>query len=195
MLKKKIIASSIGNLTDARYFAAWGVHGVGFDLDLQSPDHISPAAFQAFREWISGPIAIGEFSGVQEKGEIEELIKTLSLDAIQLGPFAPEGWKFEVPIFQVILVEQERNNAYADAIIIKSENPNFEWREQREILKSMISAKKAYLDLPIDIHEFEEVINVLKPEGFILRGGEEEKVGFKSYDEVDEIMELLEVEE
>ncbi len=192
MLKKKVIASSISNLTDARYFAAWGVHGVGYDLDLNSPDHISPEALLAFREWISGPITIGQFSGAQEKEEIEELINTLNLDSIQLGPFASEDWTFNVPILQVILVEQDRIISNADAIIIRSENPNFSWDKEKEKIISLIKSKPAYLDLPLSHEEIEEIVLEIDIEGLILRGGDEEKVGFKSYEEIDEILELLE---
>jgi phosphoribosylanthranilate isomerase len=192
MLKKKVIASSISNLTDARYFAAWGVYGVGFDLDLNSPDHISAEALLAFREWISGPISIGEFSGVQEKEEIEEIIKTLNLDAIQLGPFAPEEWSFDVPVYQVLLTEQDRSFHNAQAIIIRSENPSFSWHKEKDKITALMKIMPAYLDLPLSHEEIVPIINELDFEGLILRGGDEEKVGFKSYDEVDEIMESLE---
>lgn len=192
MLKKKVIASSVSNLTDARYFAAWGVYAVGYDLDLSSPDHISPEALLAFREWISGPISIGEFSGVQEKEEIEDIIKTLDLDAIQLGPFAPEEWVFDVPVFQVVLTEQERTFNNAQAIIIRSENPSFSWSKEKDKITSLMKVMPSYLDLPLSHEEIIHLIDEINFEGLILRGGDEEKVGFKSYDEVDEIMEALE---
>ena len=48
--RPKIIAANITNLTDARYFAAWEVDFLLFDLDV-----ISLQQVDEIREWVSGP--------------------------------------------------------------------------------------------------------------------------------------------
>ena len=192
MLKTKIIASSITNLTDARYFSAWGVEAMGFDLNANSPNFIGPMQINALKDWISGPQIIGEFSGLQTKEEIDNLILTLELDAIQLGPFAPENWSFDLPIYMELNLESLPNLKEGITYILKSEKPQYSVLDNIRQLKTLTSRYPCYLDLPLMAKDYLSAISELKPEGFILRGGEEEKVGFKSYDEVDEIMETIE---
>lgn len=194
MLKTKIISSSITNLTDARYFAAWGVEAMGFDLNGNSPNFMGPMQINALKDWISGPQIIGEFNGLQTKEEIDNLILTLELDAIQLGPFAPENWNFNLPVYKEINLEALPTLKKGIKYVLKSEDPNYSVLDNANTLQALTSSYTCYLDLPLLAKNYLIVINALKPEGFILRGGEEEKVGFKSYDEVDEILETIELD-
>lgn len=194
MLSKKIIASSISNLTDARYFAAWGVHAMGFNLNINDVAHISPMSLSAFRDWISGPLILGEFSGMQSKQEILALIEQLKLDGIQLGPFVNPDWQFNVPVFKEVLIEQDWIGRKNETIIVKSEDSSFKWQNYEEVLIKICADNNCFLDLPLLQQDYEAIIEKCCPEGFVLRGGEEEKVGFKSFDEIDLILELLEVE-
>ncbi len=82
MLRTKVKASSVTNLTDARYFAAWEVYWLGFDLDPHSERHVSPTAFEAIREWVDGVEVTGEFN-LQSPEEIREAVEVLRLDAVQ----------------------------------------------------------------------------------------------------------------
>lgn len=191
MLRTKIIASSIANLSDARYFAAWNVDAIGFDLNAHSPHFASPNLVNALREWISGPFIIGEFDGIQGKEKIDSMISLLELDAIQLGPFCPNDWKFSVPVYREILLDSVHDFPPANAYIIKSENPTFHWKSEIDPLQKIIKLKPCFIDFPLNPIDYNKIIHTLNPEGFVLRGGEEEKVGFKSFDEVDEIMEVL----
>ena len=192
MLKTKIIASSITNLTDARYFAAWGVEAMGFDLNVNSPSFVSPAQVHAFKDWVSVPIIIGQFDGMQSKEEVDELIISLELDAVQLGPFAPLTWNFNLPVYrEVILSEKLKLNA-ADHFIVKSEGNHTEL--DLKTLKELCDVQSCFLDFVLSPEEHTNLLASLNISGFVLRGGEEEKVGFKSFDEVDEIMEELEID-
>lgn len=186
MLKTKVIASSISNLTDARYFAAWGVEAIGFDLNT-----VSAAQVHAFKDWISGPKVIGEFSSTQGREAIENASKTLGLDLIQLDVFAPKEWHFSTKVLREVIVENTipEEGAY----ILKSENPGFDLNSNLSLLKSFCSIAECYLDLNLALADYTTVLTEVLPAGIVLRGGAEEKVGFKSYDELDEIMEVLEV--
>ena len=55
MLKAKIKISQITNLTDARYFAAWGVDFLGFDINPESEHFSSPSIVAEISEWVEGP--------------------------------------------------------------------------------------------------------------------------------------------
>ncbi len=192
MLKTKVIASSIANLTDARYFAAWGVDAMGFNLNLGEPDSISAASALAIKEWVSGPLFIGEFNGLQSKEEIDTLISELNLDAVQLGPFAPKDWAFEIPVYRTLL--QVETSTYTEGpIILKSETP-LSSQQIISLLEQLPENHLTYIDFPLNTEDLLSIIQENLIEGIVLKGGAEEKVGFKSFDELDEIMEALELE-
>lgn len=48
-----------------------------------------------------------------------------------------------------------------------------------------------YLDLDMLTENLTDLIADLKPEGFVVRGGLEEKPGFKSFDELDALFDQL----
>jgi len=50
------------------------------------------------------------------------------------------------------------------------------------------------LDIPAPAEVLDDILTTLEPVGVQVHGGEEEAVGFKSYDELDEWMEVLQVE-
>jgi hypothetical protein len=74
--RPKIIAANITNLTDARYFAAWEVDFLLFDLDVMSLEKVDE-----IREWVSGPELLLLFSGLSA-GNVEEAILKLKPWAI-----------------------------------------------------------------------------------------------------------------
>ena len=74
ILKCKVIASHVSNLTDARYFAARGVDYLLYDLDEISVEKIAE-----IQEWVSGPEALLLFSN----NSIHQLDEAM----IKLSPF------------------------------------------------------------------------------------------------------------
>jgi phosphoribosylanthranilate isomerase len=78
MLKTQVKASSITNLTDARYFAAWEVKWLGFNLDANAEDYIEPVKMKAMKEWVDGVEVVAEF-GMQTASEIKQLATLGSL--------------------------------------------------------------------------------------------------------------------
>lgn len=189
MLRTKIIANSISNLTDARYFAAWGVEAMGFDFQ-----QVSVMQVNAFKDWISGPKLIGQFTGIESIESINEIIEHIPLDIVQLAPFASKEWNFEVPIMYEVLLESSIPDHISkhNILVLKSENPNFPYNDHLQKIKRLCQDFTCYLDFNIDLEHLLPLLQEVNPEGLILRGGEEEKVGYKSYDELDEILEALE---
>ena len=90
MLKTRIKASQVTNLTDSRYFAAREVEWLGFNLDAGTENFIHPQNIKAIKEWLEGPKIVGEF-GMQDSNEIKAAIDFLGLDVIQVGMYADTG--------------------------------------------------------------------------------------------------------
>ena len=112
MLKTKIIANQITNLTDARYYAAWYVDWLGFDLRRTTQDNMALEEVKAMKEWIEGPVVVGELDWLDyEKGKA--IIDYLELEAIQVGMFTPveylQGLSNKTVIKEVII---EKNTTY-----------------------------------------------------------------------------------
>ena len=211
MLRTKIKAGAITNLTDARYFAAWDVEWMGFCLDPGSTEYISLATVKAIKEWVEGPQVIGEF-GLQTIEEIHSAISLLDLQAIQLHPFSPVTEikaAIDIPIFQelvpeipqsleALLIHCQKHQEDVDCFVLNCSKNNVRWSEINEspyfnALKQICESYPVILDISSTPDELSIILDSLRLAGLNIKGGEEEKVGFKSFDEVDDIFESLEV--
>ena len=210
MLKTRIKASSITNLTDARYFAAWEVSWLGFDLSPGSDYFIEPAKVLALKEWVEGPDSVGQF-GLQSAEEITHAAETLQLDFVQVSMFTDESVLKQlkgIKVIKEIIIEHEdaqddieyHINQFAPFVKVflidfsKNEYPFSSLSaETKDYLKELCKQHKIILSIDIQPTELEEILDHIQPHGLQVKGGEEEKVGLKSFDELDLIFEALEI--
>ncbi len=215
MLRTNVKASSITNLTDARYFAAWDVEWMGFVLDPASDLYVAPQSVQAIRDWIDGPGIVGEFN-LQTAPEIQTAVELLHLDAIQAGMFTSAETLTELqsglPVIKEIVLDRDSDEAFlreqldefahlAAYFLLNFEKNGLSWQQLKgekplslDILRSICRQHAVYLGIDLDVASLDEVLEELQPHGLSLRGGEEEKTGYKSFDEIDDIFEALEAE-
>ena len=108
MLKLDVFAGTIGNLTDARYFAAREAKWLGFNLDQMNPSSVSEMEVNAIKGWLDGVKIVGEFGDVSND-DITKAIKSLELDAVLAGPFTSKDAieSVEVPVFKEIVIESD----------------------------------------------------------------------------------------
>lgn len=209
MLKFPIKATRVNNLTDARYFAALEVNWLGFDLNQGTPDFVDPSLVKAIAEWVSGPLITGEFDW-QETNDLADAINLLGLQAIQVGPLVDVqelAKKTDASIIRVFVVDQKNNLAGLDAFIAESKDAveNFLIDFEKNGI-SFLDLSTGHLDqlrklgtdhdLIFNFKNFElqhvDQFQKLLPDcGLQLAGGDEEKVGLKSFDELDQIMDLI----
>lgn len=212
-LRCRVKAGAVANLTDARYFAALGVDYMGFALEPGAEGHISPLELAAFREWIEGPALVGEFGGM-DTASIEKLAEELKLDVIQVGPFGKTQEVAKVtglPILQEIVLggdvgpqdAQPILNSNAGSVtgfILNFSRNKVQWETLQaeptwiEWLTETCADFPVLLDIPAPASLVDDILTTLEPVGVQVHGGEEEAVGLKSYDELDEWMEVLQVE-
>lgn len=214
MLRTKVKAGSVTNLTDARYFAAWEVEWLGFSFDSSSDAYIRPEAVQAIKEWVDGVKIVGEFP-LLPAGEILEAAGLLELEAVQISMFTDIETlqllhAYEAPALLEIILETPAGLAAAagqmkeqahwvEAFILNLDKNGIGWEalgaEAREQLKALCRQFRIILSMDFNAGILEEVLGFLQPYGINIRGGEEEKVGFKSFDELDELFEALQTSE
>jgi phosphoribosylanthranilate isomerase len=212
MLKVKVKANSITNLTDARYFAAREAEWIGFQLEPGSENFIKPDAVKAIKEWVDGVKIVGEF-GLTDAARIKDSIHLIGLDAVQVGMFTPKdelAGEREVPIIKEVIVEPDTAESeilehlldyspFCDIFLLRFQNPVACWPDLKRgipftpaFLHSLCEHNKVLLDLDVSAGILDEILESTKPMGLALAGGVEEKAGFKSFDELDEIFDILE---
>lgn len=215
MLRTRVKASQVTNLTDARYFSAWEVEWIGFNLEEGTANFVQPSALKEMRGWLEGPKIVGEFAQTPAS-EIEGWMELLQLDAIQLGHFATIDTaktlsKYSVIKEIVIKPTVEKDNfmtiladfsPHIEAFILNFSLEGGNWANIKNgnffplsDLKSICETYPVLLQLDMKPTEVQEVLDTVQPLGLCFTGGEEEKVGFKSFDEIDEIIEELFYEE
>ncbi len=209
----KIKASHITNLTDARYFAAKEVEWLGYNLDPASPHYIAPMTMQAIREWVGGVRTLGEF-GFLSGEDLLNAVADHQLDAVQVGQFTPEAdlepLLGRVQVLREIVVEPDAD-AYAlledirrmahlvEATIISFRPNRITWEDLKSgapfdaaMLKTLGHAAPVLIDMDWSTAILPGFLKAVQPYGIVLCGGVEEKTGFKSFEELDEIFEVLE---
>ena len=214
MLKTKVKASSITNLTDARYFAAWEVEWLGFDFDPHSENHLPPRSMKAIKEWVDGVKIVGEFSTASAQ-DVSEAIQLLELDAIQLSPFSRAedipNLSVSIPIIQEIIIEPsltqeeikellDSYNGLVQSYLLNFDKNGISWKNILEgqfwsasFLSSLCETFPCIISIDVEAEDLPDMLEKIQPEGLNVIGGEEEKTGFKSFDQLDEIFEALEI--
>lgn len=193
MILDNIIAGPIQNLTDARYFAARGVQGIFFDIRPKSRFYIPEYEAIAIKEWIEVK-KIGFCMDNAHAVENILMAKNLFLDFIVTDRFdtgeAGRGtlpgflWKGEYSGLKEALTAGRDVSSFSGFLISDFETGEAGFLKAAGIAgRSFITAEggpegvKNILDAGLGIH---------------LTGGAEEKTGMKTYDELDEILDLIE---
>ena len=205
MLKTKVIASSIANLTDARYFAAWECEWLGFPLTGEGIDLIKPEEVVALKGWVDGVKFIGEFSGSTGE-EIVHGAKILELDAVRVDDLT--GVDVLMHLEDLIVFKEieigantdldflknliEQFAPYCEHFVVKTNEVSSETFTQIQDFSQQFSEQTFWIDSNIQPSQLDGIIDSAFA-GIVVSGGAEEKVGFKSYDELDEIFEALEI--
>lgn len=214
MLKVKVKASQITNLTDARYFAAWEVEWLGFNFDQGSEHYILPQNMKAIKEWVEGVKMVGEFSFATAE-DINEAVELLELDAVQVGMFTEVSVLEKVtaaPIIKEVVVSPEVDEvslenhlekyaAQVECFLLSFEKNGTTWDMIKNgesqigntLLEKLCSKYKIILSINLSQDSLDEILKIPNLYALNVKGGEEEKVGVKSFDELDDIFEALEV--
>ena len=180
MLSRKIIASNIRNLTDARYFAAWMVDYMSFDISANTQSFIGPSNITEIINWLEGPAFIGNFSDHLNLEFLVENVKQLNLRGIITNhKEIAEQWNFENGELFYSVTDFELVKNLDTKIITKPSS-----------VESFINAgHEVYIDSRY--FELELLESLGKRTGLCLEGGEEIKTGLKNFDELDDILEFL----
>lgn len=185
----KIIATDITNLTDARYFAAWGVDMMCYNIDTDTEGSLSISQFKEITEWVEGPLTGIKISGLS----VPETMTTEGLDIknVIISPFIE---KSDLPasvdnVYRICTIEEGWQDDPKLILTIPKSVDQLTEKESANI-KTIAEGREVFLDGIFKASDL-ATIEKLGVTGIVLKGGDEEKVGYKSFDELDEVLEAL----
>lgn len=201
-LQTLVKVGQVNNLSDARYCAGMGVEMIGFCLDRSKQEYVAPEKVSEMANWLSGIKLIGEYGGVDSLNSIDDHIKSLKLDYIQLNEIVPADVlsKISLPIIQRI--EFSRENVDKIRKTMASYQPlvryflldgNFTLAESKTLLQELTSQFPILISLREGAGVLDMMLSEIKPSGISLYGGNEIKPGLKDFEELAEVLEKLEV--
>ncbi|MBK6933450.1 MAG: hypothetical protein IPH12_22310 [Saprospirales bacterium] len=195
-------ASGITNLTDARYFAAREVHFLGFNLEEGTEGFIDPVFMKAIREWVEGPKIVGEFDRTPA-GAVREAAEFYGLNAVQvtlaqeLAPLEGLDVILHVPgaaapaLLRPLLQARAPWVSWFLIDFSHLDNAGAQLLAQAPVWSALFADFPALLALDAPAAALPELLTALHPAGLALRGGAEERVGVKSFEEIDAVFEEL----
>jgi len=194
-LKTSVIATDIANLTDARYFAAWGVDYMAYVIEELHPQFIGAEGIREIIDWVEGPASLGQLSGISISDSAATLYQDLELSGVICSPFtdAEQVYTISQKVWREVVELQQLSTMTEEVVILKLA-PDVHLAAAIPTIKAAALTNEIYIDGLASVADLETVLQEANPAGIVLRGGEEEKVGYKSYDELDEFFEWLEVD-
>lgn len=205
-LETFVKVSKVSNLSDARYCAGMGVDVIGFNLVPGTPNFIEPDKYQEITEWLAGVDFAGEFEGLSAS-EILEQLKKYNIQYIQLNdpslisPLSlqpvPVIFKIDMDKTQDFSAVQALLEQYQEQVayfLFESERESFDEQQQNELLK-LAKSFPVILGYGVTANNVSELIHRSDIKGIALLGEEEIRAGYKDFDKLAEILELIEVDE
>jgi len=186
----KVLATNVSNLTDARYFAAWGVDCLVFEGDPNGATYMQPPQMKEIVEWVEGPEVGISYEGISVPENAEEIAASIEWQHLIIGPFIDRK---DLPNAKNIYRKANLDFDFSEdeKVIVALEKGIKELSASEESkLRELASSKELFLLGGFGADDL-KVVEDLGVEGIVLQGGEEEKVGYKSYDELDDILEEL----
>ncbi len=203
-LSTSVIVNGINNLSDARYCAGMGVDIIGFNLKLDDPTRMEPAALKEITGWLAGVQLAGEFERAKPD-IINEMADTFRLDLIQLDtPYLiDEIEEINRPVIQKVFINKdtvenellemmELYSPFVHAFIIYSTDFVAIDETNTKFLRVLASRFPIYLGFGLHQDNVNLALGQIKPTGIGLQGGHEIKPGLKDFDALQDIFEKIE---
>ena len=208
-LKTFVKASTITNLSDARFFSAFPVQWMSFPCNPISKQYIPPQQIQELIGWLQGPNYCLEVAGLSPDA-IASLLQEVEVQGIEVEGIEElaEELNADYTIFRRVYIN--KNTTKEELAQLLEAKPKTDYfifdfqlneisftrlvAEEIKITKADIEllAKQQAVLLAIDIeaNQIEQFLT-WKVSGIDVQGGEEEKVGLRSFDDIQDIMEEL----
>lgn len=192
LLRTNVIVTNISNLSDARYCAGMGVNKLAFRMDDTEDGGISPDQIKEIAEWVSGVDYVVEFKGPIDVNKLKELdIKTILVH--HPDQVTDDENRYGLVINNTQL-DTPMDLSNLEFVLVKSIDNS--WDEaSKEAVKELNKKVDVYLQNGFDQSNIDQLLNDNFFSGIVLTGTDEIRPGYKDYDALADILELLEVED
>lgn len=200
----KIKLGNVTNLSDARYAAAVGINYIGFCFDPSAQNYIAPIKAKEMIDWITGSYIVAEF-GEQSFNEINDISELLGVNVIELNNrLLPDELlafgkpiikKIDVSVFSFEQVKKEIESYRQACDVFHLYASGHEQLLNADQLKELCSNHQIIWGFDVQLDTMMEVIETYAPFAFNISGGQEEKAGIKDFDELNELLDVIRLDE
>ncbi len=194
-------ASRITTLTDARYFASKEVNFLGFNLEEGAEGYLDPIYMKAIREWVQGPLIVGEFSSAPAP-VIQEAAAFYGLDAVQVSNAHTAKQLEGLTVLLEIVVRPDWTEAGISTLLAQTAPAmahyvlnlaefQINWQKNADFWQQICTEYSILLNIDGSADDIMAAHQVLQPAGLSFTGGDEEQVGVKSFDDLETLFETI----
>jgi hypothetical protein len=177
----KILARSVDNLTVARYFASMSVDIISFNYSFEDTKKIKEII-----DWIDGPAIAIELISPINKEEFDIMVSNLNPNIIITNHSL--GYATEL---EVIHINHLSDIDISNKAIIIIDTPIDEMNNAEiEKLENLDNSENLFLHFD-DITDRDIIFASESGFGVVLQAGEEDKIGIKSFDDLDYIFDFI----
>ena len=208
----QIKAGFISNLSDARYFAPLA-EWIGLNVDTGETGYIDLEKAAEIISWLSGPAIVAE-CGEADENAVNEILQTLPEVSFIQSRITLNKDKLIRPetgiIRHIVLDELWTSDSLLTCIVHEESQTayflldchHYSWEDLKKssssngislpFLKDLLEQYSIILDMPFSPETLTEIIHTLPLKYLQLKGGEEEKTGIRSFEELDSLLAVLE---
>ncbi|GLU53161.1 hypothetical protein [Dyadobacter frigoris] len=207
MLSRTVKISNVTNLSDARYCAGMGVEMLGFSIDEDSPNYISPKKFEEICSWLAGVQLVAETSQTNP----ELLLKALADYPVHYVQVESPGLltylqsELSLPLILRVSVDTYDTSdiysifsRYGDSVnyfLLESDANGPLTEEWTQVLTELAKEYPILIGFGLDDEITVNKLTETFPQiGIALRGSEELRPGYKDFGSMMDILEALEEE-
>jgi phosphoribosylanthranilate isomerase len=187
MLKYAIYVRNVTNLSDARYCAGMGVEKIGFFLDSTMGNHLEKNQFEGIRGWISGIEIVEEYFNFPT-----EKIDSEWVSVIWQNTDLKTNHLLDKTIFSIDLDTKYTKMPSKGAFILIVGKQSID--SYAETIQNFCNDYKVYIGFGFNSKNIDFIYEKFKPYGFSMIGGDEIAPGLKIFDEIAEILEVIEID-
>lgn len=186
-LRTFVKVGNITNLSDARYCAGMGADLLGFRVIAGQESHITPKQYQEIRGWVTGPQIVAELYGMTDAGSLTGIQEDYRPDLVELGLSELSILSEEPPLPYILAlapgeqVPAGNNPAY---ILLTSGDPAVQ----------QLATSYAVLVAVQQTSVAQSLLEGGSIKGLALQGGQEDRPGLREYNELGEILEMLDTD-
>ncbi|MBT1686488.1 beta/alpha barrel domain-containing protein [Dawidia soli] len=186
-LRTFVKVGSITNLSDARYCAGMGADLLGFRVVPGRDNHITPKQYQEIRGWVTGPQIVAELYGMSDAAMWSGIQEDYRPDMVELSLHELSILSGEPPLPYILALapgEQMPAGSNPAYVLIDPDDP--------ALLK--LAEKYPVLVMVQQTSLVQSLLDGGSMKGLALQGGTEDRPGLREYNELAEILEMLDTD-